>query len=369
MTNRLPLAVLFALSLAVAAAGRQGVGALQGSDEAPPVSGVFEIAIGCTDPAPVLRYWARFGYRPGPEGRLDAAAARALYGVDSALRSIRLLHQDADHGLLRVMVWDRPVNDGLQLEPMRVVGNRWGAMLTADVYAVANHAEDAVAAGWPVRYVEPQRQVIYGGGAPATPFLDPVTGVRELLLLQPLSRQVIFQRYGYTIPGYGRIDEASAFRSSQVTHAGIVIQGGPAPLAFYDGALGLLRVRDGHESSYADVASRHVFGLAPDDRYVTTDFDDPRSSATDPLRARSGRLKVIRFVAGTPLPDPLDRSRPGSLRHSLYTVRVREGGARRRQVVGGGARDVGEVRLNEFGERSLTFTAPDGYVWGLVEAP
>lgn len=367
MTNlrALSLTLLAPLALAAAAGGHRPIAA---AEEPAAVSGVYEIAIGCTDPAPLLRYWARFGYRAGPEGRLDADAARALYGVDSALRGIRLHHLDADHGLLRLLVWDRPRNEGLQLAPMKALGNRWGAMLTADVYDLANHAEDAVAAGLPVHYVEPQRQVIYATGDRGTPFLDPVSGVREMLLLQPLTRQVLFQRYGYTLPLYGHVDEASPFRSSQVTHVGLVMQGGPELLAFYDATLGLLRVRDGHESTYADPAPRRVFGLAEGDRYVTTDFDDPRSSATDTSRSRSGRLKVVRFVGGSPLPDLRDRSRAGSLGYSLYSLRVRDLDAYRARLVESGAREVTPVLVNEFGERSLTFTAPDGYAWALVEA-
>jgi catechol 2,3-dioxygenase-like lactoylglutathione lyase family enzyme len=241
-------------------------------------------------------------------------------------------------------------------------------MLTGDVYALANHAEDAVAAGLPVHYVEPQRQVIYDSGARTRPFLDAIAGVREMLLIQPLTRQVVFQRYGYSLPLYGRIDEASAFRSSQVTHAGLVVQGGPALVDFYDTVLGLLRARDGHESTYAEVASRHVFGMTPGERYVTTDFDDPRSSATDPALMRSGRLKVIRFVSDAPIPDRRDRSRPGSLGYSMYSLRVRDLAAYRDKVVRGGATQVSAISANEFGERSLTFTAPDGYAWALIEA-
>ena len=42
-----------------------------------------------------IAYYERFGCRVGRIGELDAAAARALYGVDSALRSVRLQH----HGM------------------------------------------------------------------------------------------------------------------------------------------------------------------------------------------------------------------------------------------------------------------------------
>ncbi len=50
---------------------------------------------------------------------------------------MRLHHQDADHGLIRVMVWEQLMNEGLGLTKMRARGNRWGAMMSEDVQAIA----------------------------------------------------------------------------------------------------------------------------------------------------------------------------------------------------------------------------------------
>ena len=74
------------------------------------VGGLYEICVGVPDLAASIAYYERFGCHAGRFGTLDASAARALYGVDSALRSVRLQHQDADHGLVRLMHWERPVN-------------------------------------------------------------------------------------------------------------------------------------------------------------------------------------------------------------------------------------------------------------------
>ena len=70
--------------------------------------------------------------RAGRFGTLEAAAARALYGVDSTLRSVRLYHQNADHGLVRLMQWERPVNDGLghsMGDLLRIAGKQSAAYL------------------------------------------------------------------------------------------------------------------------------------------------------------------------------------------------------------------------------------------------
>ncbi len=335
--------------------------------EEPSIGGVYELAMGTRDPLPLIEYWQQFGYRVGRIGELDAEAAERLYGVPSALRSIRLLHQDADHGLLRILVWEEPAGEGLGLAPMKVLGGRWGAMVTRDVYNIVNHAEDAAAAGLPVLFVPPQRQVIYGGGGRHRPFLDPALCVREMLLVQPQTRQILFQRYGYELPLYGKIHEEAPMRVSQVTHAGLIVQGEASLIDFYEEALGLLRARDGHRSDDSDPASKNIFDLQPGESYVSTDFDDPRSDPSDLSKVRSGRLKVIRFPAGLDIPDLRHLSRPGQLGLSVYSYRVRGLEHYRGQVQQHGATEVSSITANEFGERSFTFIAPDGNAWILLE--
>jgi hypothetical protein len=338
------------------------------ASEKPKIGGVFELGIGTTDALPMIQYWQQFGYRVGETGELTEDQALQLYGVSSRVRSIRLRHQDEDHGLIRLMEWRQPLGDGLGLTPMKALGNRWGAMVTRDVYSILNHAEDAEQLGLPVLFVEPQRQEIYPLGGDRRPFLDPVACVREMLLIQPLTRQILFQRYGYELPLYGRIAEDSPMRTSPVTHAGLVHQGGRELLDFYDGVLGLLRARDsGHASTYDDGAARNIFALKPGESYTSVDFDDPRSVPTDLQRVRSGRLKIIRFPEGVEMPDLRQRSRPGYLGLTLYTYRVLELDEVRSRVVQSDASELTPVVVNEFGERSFSFVAPDGYFWTLVE--
>ena len=98
------------------------------------IGGLYEACIGVPDLAQATAFFESFGCRPGPVGELDAGAARSLYGVDSALRSVRLLHQQADHGLVRLMQWERPLNEGLGIAPnLRCVGSRWGVRVTQSV--------------------------------------------------------------------------------------------------------------------------------------------------------------------------------------------------------------------------------------------
>ena len=332
----------------------------------PAIQGLYEVCIGTPDPIPMIQYWQQFGYRIGRTGELPASAARQLYGVNSDLRSIRLYHQDSDRGLIRLMVWETPTNDGLKMEPMRVKGNRWATSLTAGLLDLLNHAENAAAAGWPIKYIDPQWSVIYQTKQ-GLPFRDRLVGVREMMLLQPLTRQVLFQRFNYTVPNYGRIDKSSAFQTSEITHMGMVIQDdSKETLLFYEEVLGLLRVLDDIESSYENSqGAKLIFELQPQEQFWVTAFDDPLSSTSDWRDARSGRLYIVRFPEAIELENSFDSASPGCLGMSLYVYRVR-GLEFYCDRVKGEAEQVTDIISNEFGEPSFSFVAPDGYFWTLL---
>lgn len=335
------------------------------------VGGLYEVCIGVPDIAEALADLERYGCRAGRFGTLDATAARALYGVDSALRSVRLDHQHSDHGLVRLMQWDRPLNEGLGLDVnLRCHGSRWGVRLTASILNVANHALRAQQLGERVTSVEPVLAVVSDilGCPEARPFADPIVGVRETLVIQPRYRQVFFQRFGYESRHYGCIDPACLFQTSQYTHAGLMIANDDHQvLRFYDEVLGLKRWFDA-ERSYAQAAgSRQFFGLQEAETHWVVDFDDPRSGHSLEER-RSGKLKVIRFARTSRLVDKLDRSRPGCLGFSLYTWRVNDIEGMWRRVAASGATGVTDVQADEFGTRSFSCTAPDGYAWTLLQA-
>jgi catechol 2,3-dioxygenase-like lactoylglutathione lyase family enzyme len=333
------------------------------------IEGIYEVCIGVSEPISVIQYWEQFGYRIGQVGELNATVAAKLYGVQSPLHAIRLYHQGADHGLIRLMIWQNATNQGLGMGSMKVRGNRWATTLTADLLGLLNHVEDAKSAGWAIRYTSPYWEVIYNQEKQNRPFIDPAVGVREMLLLQPLTRQVIFQRFGYTVPQYGQINHNSAFRTSQFTHTGIIVQDdSKETLKFYEEVLGLLRVRNEVETSYeSSSAGRDIFDLNPGEKYIVTAFDDPRSSKSDYLTARSGRLYVIRFPEESNLESRFEVSQPGSLGMCLYTYRVQGIDNYHQRVRQSNAQKVTEVVSNEFGEFSFSFVAPDGYFWTLVE--
>ena len=332
--------------------------------------GLHEVCVGVPDLEEAAADFAAFGCRPGESGSLDAGAARALYGVDSAVKSLRLLHQQADHGLVRLMQWDRPLNDGLGMgESLRCIGSRWGVRVTSSVFNIVNHAERARQAGMPLTLIEPLLAVIgeVSGERASRPFRDPVVGVREMVLLQPRYRQVFFERFGYESPLYGQVDASSLLRTSQHTHFGLMIaDDDPQVLDFYDGVLGLKRMLDERTPYENATGSRRIFGLDPGEGFHMVDFDDPASGSALAER-RSGKLKCVRFAASARIENMLDRSRAGCLGYSLYCWRTRQIEAMHARVSGSAATQVSPVLADEFGRRAFTFFAPDGYHWMLLE--
>jgi uncharacterized glyoxalase superfamily protein PhnB len=333
------------------------------------IAGIYEVCIGVADAIPQLQYWEQFGYRIGQIGELSASEARELYGVSSKVRSIRLYHQDADHGLIRLMIWEKPTNDGLQMSSMKVKCNRWASILTADLLNILNHAEDAASANLSVKYTSPHWKIIYNKEGKPRPFVEAAVGVREMMLLQPLSRQVFFQRFNYALPNYGKINSNAFFKTSQITHMGMVIQDdSKETLLFYEEVLGLIRARDDVETTFeSSLAGREIFELQPGEGFVVTAFDDPRSSKTDFQAVRSGRLYILRFPSSIALGDQSDRANPGCLGMSLYTYRVSSIAEYFQRVKASNAQKITEIVANEFGEQSFSFIAPDGYFWTLIE--
>jgi catechol 2,3-dioxygenase-like lactoylglutathione lyase family enzyme len=334
------------------------------------ITGIYEVCIGVKEAMPLIQYWSQFGYTIGQAGELSPETAYKLYGVNSSLQSFRLFHQDSDHGLVRLMLWENPTNEGLKLTSMKAKGNRWTTTLTSDIVNILNHTEEAAKAGLPIKYTFPYWEIIYNKDRQIRPFIDPPVGVREMLLLQPLTRQVLFQRFNYALPDYGKINESATLKASQITHLGIIVQDdSKETLRFYEEALGLLRVRDDVETTYkSSEAGRNFFELQTNEKFIVTAFDDPRSSKTDFKAARSGRLYIVRFPESINLESCFAQAQPGCLGMSLYTYRVTDIEEYFQRIKESNVKKFSEIEVNEFGEKSFSFVAPDGYFWTLLSS-
>lgn len=336
-----------------------------------PLSGVFEACFGVDDLIGEIAYWERFGYKVDRSGRLSESDAAALYGVSSGVTAVRLRHNGgADHGLVRLFDWDVPLGPGLGTADLLVPGSRWVSTLTEDVLRVLNHAQQAARSGAAMRIVVPQFSQIYAMGA-GRAYLDPAYGVREMVVMDRLRRRVFFERFNYSVPNFGTIAPDSRFRSSQITHQGVVFAGDdPALTDFYDGVLGLKR--NGAETlrSYESFnqATRNVYAMQPGQKYWGTTFDNPSTEGQTLDTVKSGRLLMRRIgsdhgIAGT----VQDKAGPGYLGLTLFTYRAENIAHWQSRIRASEAREVGPIRPNAFGEPSFRFTAPDGTLWMIVE--
>jgi catechol 2,3-dioxygenase-like lactoylglutathione lyase family enzyme len=338
------------------------------------IGGLHEICIGVPSLEAAAAYWQAFGFRPGPRGQLSAHEARALYGVTSAVQSMRLLHQDADHGLIRLMCWGVPKNDGVSLAPFRGHGSRWSGQFVRDILDVANHAAVSRRNGYPLYDVPPSfidlssyNPAMFGGKS-ARPFTDPIVAVREYTLIQPLARQALLERFNYDSKLLGKIDDTSLLRASQIAHGGLMFMADDEScLDFYDKVLGLKRVAAQEVTWDRAMASRAAFDLVEGETHWSYTFEEPRSGADNDTR-RSGRLLMFRFKRDSNLQDRRARSSPGALGYSLFTWRVRNVDAMRENCRSFGCNAISDVIADEFGVRSFTCTTPDSVVWMFEQA-
>ena len=334
----------------------------------PSISGLYEIAIGITaaDESNLIDYWDKFGFTVNLSGTLNAEVAKKLYRVDSNVHSLRLHNKVTNRSLLRLMIWDNPINEGLGLSPLKVVGSRWGTSLCLDVFNVANHAEDAKDMGIPMYYVPPQRNLI-NRPENFTPFYQANPCVHEMVLIQPLTRQVIFQRHDYHRPNSGVFNPDSHFKGSEFVHAGLIVDCQHETLDFYDQVLGLVRVIDNAESGYS-LASRNILEVKKDnanERMFNYYFTAPGYELKEKNHIHSGNFEVLRLEGN--LENKQIYSRPGCLGTSLYTLKVIDVESYHQKVINSDAKEVTEIIVNEFGEKSFSFVAPDGYFWTLLQ--
>lgn len=334
----------------------------------PKIRGLYENCIGVPDLEQAEAFWGQFGYVAKDRGQLSSDEAKSLYGVDSAVQSVRLQHLDSDHSFIRLQRWDNPHNPGIGItKHLRQDGGRWSVLLTRSILNILNHVEDAIEQGEPWNYIFPHWLQVYAMDK-GRPFFDKPLGVREGIATHPFHRLALFERYNYQKDAYGKIDDNSFLQASQFTHHGILIRADDAAaLSFYDQCLGLLKQKEHTLGGKPTCSSGNklTFDLSDDEIYHIHDFDDPRSSL-EISKHISGRLKIVRMSTKAEMPDVYDKSRPGSLGMSLFTYQVKDIDDYRKRVTDGGASRITEIADNEFGEPSISFDAPDKNALGLV---
>lgn len=329
------------------------------------ISGIFENCIGTIDAAATLKYWAEFGYQQIQQGQLSAEQSGLLYQHPAALTSWRLQNGDsAAHGLVRIMLWSQPRNAGLGKTLPMVVGSRWFASLTQDIYTIADALTDDKANGGDWIYTEPVRG-IEGIGNQGTSLYNRFVGVREMFVIGKETRQAFFQRYDYTRPGYGAMSDDKSLRAyapnsplkvSEGTHSSLV-SADHHLTSFYTEVFGLIPNEiNGKRSGYQKPSTRQTLILEEGQEFYLSTFSSPKDIA--------GVLQI--YTPLYPTPDQREFSQPGSLGSSLFTYQVEDIQDFHQRVSNSSATHVTPIVANEFDEPSFGLVAPDGFYWVIV---
>ena len=327
------------------------------------ISGVYEVMVGTDDAGQLVEYFTEFGFSVKTEARIDAETAQRLYGVDSSLRSIRMQNGAVDsHGLLRLLEWEQPLGPGVGYAPPETIGQRMSVMRTRDIIRLHDTFLDLRnKAREPWLSVEPVFDDLYGLQTDKVSIKERRVGVRENAVYGRFFNHVFFQRYGYTIPGYGVINEAAPLQTSEFTHHDFFVKGDLAVVTeYYMSVLGLRAETEPVISGDWQRGPRRVFLMEPGEGHWYVGFVSPNNIC--------GKLK---FFVPRDQGDARDRSRRqrvgelGITLHSLYTpvpeyvheLAVEHG------------LQPSSIMPNEFSERAFLVTGPDGVSWQILEQP
>ena len=324
------------------------------------ISGVYEAMVATKDPQYVIRYFGEFGYAPRDSAVYTAAQAKELYGVDSKLTAYRLQNGAIDsHGLLRVLVWEKPLGEGVGYVQPETIGQRMAVMLTNDIVRLMDIYKIERQNGEKWLPIEPifDDPLKIKANQKVTFFNRPV-GVRETAVYGDFFTHVFFQRYGYTINGYGTIPANAPLQTSEFTHHDFVIKGDiDLVTKYYAEALGMKPEQKEHSIDGDWLKGpKQVFQMPDGYSHDYRGFVSPNNIC--------GKLKF--FAPRAPKPDRSEHQRIGELGmtlHSFWTPKL--------QMVYDLVQKQGiktsKMIKNEFGENSFVFVGPDGVAWQIIE--
>lgn len=343
------------------------VGGAQGLESSVPpktgISGVYEVMVGIDDAEVLVQYFQEFGFTIQREARIPSERAEAIYGVASDLRSIRMQNGTIDsHGLLRILEWERPLGPGVGYAPPETVGQRMSVMRTRDIFRLNDVYQDLRhKARQPWLPTEPVFDDLYQLDEGEVSISDRRVGVRESAVYGQLFNHVFFQRYGYTIPGYGTISDSSPLQTSEFTHHDFIVDGDLTEVTeHYSSVLGLRAENSPVIDGDWQPGPARVFLMQSGESHWYRGFVSPHNVC--------GKLKFFSAVDEGIERDRSDHQRIGELGitlHSLYTPEL--------EYVHALALKHGleptQIMKNEFMEDAFVFKGPDGASWQILRQP
>jgi hypothetical protein len=326
------------------------------------ISGVYEVMIGTDDAKILITFLSQFGFSVVQEGQLSAKQADMLYGVKSKLKSFRLQNGAVDsHGLIRILQWEKLTGNGVGYAQPETVGQRMMVMRTKDIFRLYDIFSDARTSGEKWLPTQPVYDDLYSMTEGKLNIVNRRIGVREMAAYGELVNIVFYQRYGYTIPGYGTISNSSPLQTSEITHNDFVLSGTSEndmyqQTNYYRDVLGFQSegpvVLDGDWQK----GPKKVFNMVDGTSHWYRGFVSPNNI--------SGKLKF--FVNPDQRPDrSIGQSvgQKGITLHSVYTSspKIIYKLAKNHKL------KLTQTVNNEFNEKAFVLKGLDGASWQVIE--
>jgi hypothetical protein len=324
------------------------------------ISGIYEAIIATDKPAFHIAYFAEFGFVVKDSGTLTKEQALQLYGVASALKSYRLQNGEIDtHGLIRLLVWEKPTGNGVGYTEPESIGSRMMVMKTKDivrlndVFKMLRYDKQEKWLPTEPLFDDPLR---INKNAETGFFKRPV-GVRENAVYGEYFTHVFFQRYGYEIPGYGTIDINTPLKTSELTHHDWFIKvDSMQQLMYLQTCLGLKAEKEPEIDGDWLKGPKQVFQMKDGYTHWYQGFVSPNDIC--------GKLKF--FLPRGPKPDRSANQKIGELGltlHSFYSKKIDFIlSLLKKQNI-----KTSSIYKNEFGERCFICKGPEGASWQIIE--
>ena len=326
------------------------------------ISGVYEVMVGATESQKkyLLNYFSEYGFSVKDSANFSATQAKELYGVDSKLTSIRLQNGEIDsHGLLRLLIWTKPVGEGVGYTMPETIGQRMSVMLTNDIIRLVDIYKNERLNGekWlPIDPIFDDPLKIKANQK--MDFFNRPVGVRETAVYGDWFTHVFFQRYGYTIDGYGTIGKHSNLQTSEFTHHDFMIKGDiDVVTRYYSEALGMKPEQKDHSIDGDWLKGpKQVFQMPDGYSHDYRGFVSPNNIC--------GKLKF--FAPRSTKPDRSEHQKIGELGitlHSFFTPKL----SMVYDLILKQGIKPSKIQKNEFNENSFVFMGPDGASWQIIE--
>ena len=347
------------------------------------ITGVYEHIITTKDVEASLKYWNELGFSVVNKNTLTKELASKLYGVDSEGTSYRLRCGELDsHGLLRILSFEEKdvIIENEKFSNVLSPGNRWVTQRTEDIFDVTYAYDDDRKHGGNFMVSDLVRNYLGASGVGQN-FYNRYKGVYEVLIHSEESKQVFFQRVGYSVEGYGTVKSNSPLKTSEFTHGGIVVRD-LDNINFYTEVLGLIDEgktlqgatrKMGQDSGpfmnkIGEGYHAHTI-VSPNQKAGRIYYAMPTFDYSEITTSSKQVMDVIKpsdcYTVG--MVDTIENVKPGTRGLCSASYKAKEINELYKNVCDSKATNVSELLQNEFEELSFTFIAPDLVHWTIVE--